>query len=196
MHVELQAWAANSIQRERGQSSSDQAGMVWRKSCTQKRGHFIPFQDVLHSFSTNCLQMFLWKHSLLSLPRGPYTLKDPSFLHGVELLDGVVLLVEVSVGLFPGLRHRVLEEKSHFSTQGFLIHPSRFIVHQKLSDRLCVFASTFGRCLYSRVHSVTLKAMAATSDRLKAMGRWNLRRLASNPLITGLGRDMMAHNLD
>lgn len=36
-----------------------------------------------------------------------------------------------------------------------------------------------------------MKAMAATRDRLKAMGRWKRRRLASSPLIAGLGRDMV-----
>ncbi len=45
------------------------------------------------------------------LPRGPHTLKDAGFPHGVELFDGVVLLVEVSVGLFPGLCHCVLRDK-------------------------------------------------------------------------------------
>lgn len=42
------------------------------------------------------------------LPRGPHTLKDAGFPHGVELFDGVVLLVEVSIGLFPGFCHCVL----------------------------------------------------------------------------------------
>lgn len=43
-----------------------------------------------------------------SLPGGPHTLEDASFPHGVEIFDRVVLLVEVSIGLFPGLWHCVL----------------------------------------------------------------------------------------
>jgi len=42
------------------------------------------------------------------LPRWPHALEDAGLLHGVELLGGVVMLVEVGVGLFPGLRHCVL----------------------------------------------------------------------------------------
>jgi len=38
--------------------------------------------------------------------------------------------------------------------------------------------------------SLTLKAMAVTSDRAKATGRWNLRRLLSSRLITGLASCM------
>lgn len=48
-----------------------------------------------------------------------------------------------------------------------------------------------------RTHSFclpTLKATAARSDREKAMGRWNLSRFPSSPLITGFGRDMVGHN--
>ena len=54
---------------------------------------------------------------MVLLPGGPHTLEDAGFPHGVELLDGVVLLVEVSVGLFSGLRHRVLRD-----TKDMLIH--------------------------------------------------------------------------
>lgn len=43
--------------------------------------------------------------TVVLLPRRPHALKDTSFLHGIELFDGVVLLVEVSVRLFPGLCH-------------------------------------------------------------------------------------------
>lgn len=54
---------------------------------------------------------------MVLLPGGLHALKDAGFLHGVELFGGVVLLVEVSVGLFPGLRHSVLggetEDMSH-----------------------------------------------------------------------------------
>lgn len=54
-------------------------------------------------------------HSGFLLPRGSHALKDAGFPHGVELFDAVVMLVEVSVGLFPGLCHCVLwggEKKS------------------------------------------------------------------------------------
>lgn len=47
------------------------------------------------------------------LPRRPHTLKDACFPHSIELFDRVVLFVEVSVGLFPGLCHCVLKEEGN-----------------------------------------------------------------------------------
>lgn len=78
-------------------------------------------------FITSSLQLFLWTHSLISLWRGPYTLKDTSFLHGVELLDGIILLVEVSIGLFPGLCYCVLLGKVRIipNSPPFLIYPKQ-----------------------------------------------------------------------
>ena len=65
------------------------------------------------------------------LPRGPHALKDASLPHGVELFDSVVLLVEVSVGLFPGLRHCVLSRWrkvwSQFTVKSRHRHKSHFI---------------------------------------------------------------------
>lgn len=93
------------------------------------------------NFSTNCLQISLWKHSLISLPRGPYTLKDTSFLHGVELLDGIVLLVEVSVGLFPGLCYCVLSRRVRLIHKSFIwFRTNRLIIQVKaLWQVLCIF---------------------------------------------------------
>lgn len=60
------------------------------------------------------------------LPRGPHALEDAGFLHGVELFDGVVLLVEVSIGLFPGLCHCVLwEQKTHLVCSQFKSKPKK-----------------------------------------------------------------------
>lgn len=65
------------------------------------------------------------------LPRGPHALKDAGFPHGVELFDSVVLLVEVSIGLFPGLRHCVLSRRrkvwSQFTVKSKHRHKSHFI---------------------------------------------------------------------
>lgn len=61
------------------------------------------------------------RHSLTEalLPGWPDALKDSRFPHGIEFFHGVVLLVEVSVGLFPGLRHPVLRRRTRggFSSQ-------------------------------------------------------------------------------
>lgn len=46
------------------------------------------------------------------LPGWPDALKDSRFPHGVEFFHGVVLLVEVRIGLFPGLRHPVLRRRT------------------------------------------------------------------------------------
>lgn len=111
--------------------------MVWKKSCRQKRG-----QSKFDSMS-GCswqLQMFLWKHSQISLPRGPYTLKDTSFLHGVELLDGIVLLVEVSIGLLPGLCYSVLLRNVRFIHKAFLNLPQTDSSQVKaLWQVVCIF---------------------------------------------------------
>lgn len=37
------------------------------------------------------------------LLNGPHALEDAGFPHGVEIFDAVVVLVELSVGPFPGL---------------------------------------------------------------------------------------------
>lgn len=117
MHVEVHTWPVNNIQREReGYSSSDQEWMVGKKSWRWKRAEYPSDSvwNVQHVFSMTCTHMFLWQHSLISLPRRTYTLKDTGFPHGIELLDGIVLLVEVSVGLFPGLCYCVLLGKVRF----------------------------------------------------------------------------------
>lgn len=70
-----------------------------------------------------CLTMYScvlihWWLTAGSLPRRPHTLEDASLPHGVEFFDRVILLVEVSVGLFPGLCHCVLTGK-HRRDVGF-----------------------------------------------------------------------------
>lgn len=61
-------------------------------------------------------------HRAALLPGWPDALKDSRFPHGVEFFNGVVLLVEVSVGLFPGLRHPVLRRRTR---GGFSSHAQR-----------------------------------------------------------------------
>lgn len=53
------------------------------------------------------------------LSRGSRTLEDSGLPHGIELLDGVVLLVEVSVGLLARLRYCILHTHTH-AALGFL----------------------------------------------------------------------------
>lgn len=43
---------------------------------------------------------------------------------------------------------------------------------------------------YSYEVKPTLKAAAAMIDRVKAIGKWNLNRLARSPRKTGFGRDI------
>lgn len=172
--------------------------MVGKKSWRWKRAEYQSdsASNVQLIFSVTCAQMFLWQHSLISLPRRTNTLEDSGFPHGIELLDRIVLLVEVCVGLFPGLCYCVLLWKVRF-IHGFRTSPpqSSFSSSGRGSDSFYVQHLPHWNGFRVTNDSVTLKAMAATSERPKAMGRWNLRRLASSPLITGLGRDMMAHNL-
>lgn len=73
-------------------------------------------QCLITVFSVPLLHRRENTHSGFLLPRGSHALKDARFPHGVELFDAVVMLVEVSVGLFPGLCHCVLwgERKAGF----------------------------------------------------------------------------------
>lgn len=59
-------------------------------------------------------------HNAALLPGWPDALEDACFPHGVEFLHGIVLLVEVSIGLFPRLCHRVLRR----TTSGFSYSPT------------------------------------------------------------------------
>lgn len=107
-----------------------------------------------------------------SLSRRLDALKDPSFFHGIELFIWVIVFVEVSVGLLPGLCHCILYRQEQILTKWPDSLPSILS---------CVFALAM----------LTLNAMADPMARTKAIGRCNFRRLASRPLITGLGRDMI-----
>lgn len=58
-----------------------------------------------------CVPLFFFHPQTLTaclLSRGPHTLKDARFPHGVKLFGGVIMLVEVNVGLFPGFCHSIL----------------------------------------------------------------------------------------
>lgn len=107
-HVEVHTWPVNNIQRERGI-------LILRPGMDGEEEELkMEKSSVSIWFSLECSGHRLWQHSLISLPRRTYTLEDTGFPHGVELLDRIVLLVEVRVGLFPGLCYCVLLRKVRF----------------------------------------------------------------------------------